>query len=259
MNNILLNAKWFLMIMMLSCFSSIADTIPRLPIPYIVRDYRISNNDTINKLYPGWIYIVHPKHGEFLLPKSEIKLEADSRTIQMSSLSILSLYRVNVKYLTAADISKWHPEAIYIVLPDRKATFKLPQEKVQDPSGVRNLLFQCKETGKIHLHDTLTESDHLFNSHLMLGEYDAILLYNNGKYIRYSNFTFEKDADKEMNMEELEIQPPDVASMHWLTLRAFNTPILERTYHKYYSTVSEKKSEVMYIVEEDGNLIPGLG
>ncbi|MDD4429509.1 MAG: hypothetical protein PHG64_14135 [Paludibacter sp.] len=248
-----LNTRWFLLtVILFYCFASRGDTIPppKLPDSLLKEGWCISNNDTINKLYPGAIYIVHPKYGNYLLPKSEIKL-ADDYTLQ---LPIRLSNNINIKLLSVADTSKWHPEAIYIILPDRKLTFRLPREKSQDPSGVANLLFQCRKTGEIHLHDTIKGGYRSFNFSLLTGQYDVVLLYNSGKYIRYNNVVFGKNADAEVNMEKLNVQPSDAASRYWLTLRSFNTPTRERIYHKYYPTVSEKKIRG-YIYEQNGFLL----
>jgi hypothetical protein len=247
MKNFSLNTRWLLLTTVLfCCLVSSCQTIPKLPSSLLKEGWKISNNDTINKLYPGAINIVHPKHGNYLLPKSEIKLD-DDHTLQSSILS----NKINIKLLSVADTSKWHPEAIYIVAPDWKMTFKLPQEKEQDPSGVANLLFQCRETGKILLNDTIIDGYRSFNFSLLTGQYDVVLLYNSGKYIRYNNIVFEKNADAEVNMQKLELQPSDEVSRYWLTLRAFNTPVKERIYHRYYPTVSETKVRG-YVYDQDG-------
>lgn len=252
MNNFSLNARWLLVTAVLfCCLISSCQITPKLPSSFLREGWKISKNDTINKLYPGAIYLVHPMYGKYLLPKSEIKL-ADDNTLKINIPHMWG-YSVNVKHLSVADTSKWHPEAIYIILPNRKLTFRLHHEKDQDPSGVANLLFQCKESGKIHLHDTIKGGYRSFNVDLLSGEYDAILLYNSGKYIRYNNVGFEKNADKEVEMQKLNIQQPDAASRYWLTLRAFNTPTRERIYHRRsYPTVSEKKIRGYVYNHQDG-------
>ena len=243
MKNFSLIYKWLLLITILlsNSFLSTAETPPpRLSNSDIQKGWCILNNDTVNKLYPGAIYIVHSRYGEYLLPKSELKF-AEDNTLQLPNMLQLDKYTVSVKLLSVPDTSKWHPEAIYFILPDRKLTFKLPKEKNQDPSGVANLLFQSKKTGIIHLRNTKGGRNPAFNVDLLSGEYDAILLYNNGKYLKYNNVAFEQNSDKEVDMENLNIYSSDSESCHWLTLRAFNTPIKERIYLKNYSTVSEKK------------------
>jgi hypothetical protein len=115
------------------------------------------------------------------------------------------------------DTDKWHPAAFYVVYPDMRLEFKLPCE--EDQSGVANLLFRNKETGDIHLLDTIKNDERYYNP--LSGKYDVILLYNNGKYVVYKDVVFEKGVTAEVDMEHLDIQPSDTNSRYWLTLRSF--------------------------------------
>ena len=65
----------------------------------------------------------------------------------------LERYRAYVHGWNVADsdTSKWHPKKFYVIYTDKRITFRFPYEKEQ--SGVRNLLFLNKETGKICLFD----------------------------------------------------------------------------------------------------------
>jgi hypothetical protein len=144
----------------------------------------------------------------------------------------------NSEKASVADMGKWHPKNINIVHPDMNIVFVLPHEK--DRTGVSNLLFQCKETGRIHLLDTIKHNNRYFNSLLISGRYDAILLYNNGKYIRYNDVFFEKNNSMLVNMENSDIQPSNSISQYWLTLRTFSTAITERQSVKNYTTISEE-------------------
>lgn len=145
-----------------------------------------------------------------------------------------------------ADEDKWHPENFYIVYPDMKLTFELPYEK--DRSGVANLLFREKG-GTIHLLDTIKNNGRYYNR--LSGKYDAILLYNNGKYIVCDDVVFEKDVDSQIDMEKLSVQPADSDSQQWLTLRKFTDSIggRERVFIK--KAVSERKMRG-YLLIEDG-------
>ena len=132
------------------------------------------------------------------------------------------------------DTTRWHPKEFHIIYPDMKLTFKLPYEK--DQSGVRNLLFQCKETGKIHLLDTIKtilpnrfnkqiSYERYWNSALIIGSYDAIVLYNNGTYAKYNDIVFKEHNGKEIDMTKSIIQLSDLESKRWLDMRAFFTDI----------------------------------
>ncbi|MDR0540852.1 MAG: hypothetical protein LBH19_01425 [Dysgonamonadaceae bacterium] len=169
------------------------------------------------------------------------------------------LFAVHCEYTTAqnektAYESVWHPETFYVVYPDMKLTFKLPHEK--DQSGVANLLFKNKETGTIHLLDTVKNNERYCNQ--LSGKYDAILLYNNGKYILYNDVLFEKNISTEVNMENLNIQSCDSDSQYWLTLRKFNTAIGSRVFLENYATDSKKKIRG-YIFHERGEGLMGAG
>ncbi|MDR1116165.1 MAG: hypothetical protein LBL33_08490 [Tannerella sp.] len=132
---------------------------------------------------------------------------------------------------------KWHPEEIHIMCLGMKIKFKLPYEK--DQSGVANLLFQSKESGEIHLLDTIKNNRRYYN--WLSGKYDAILLYNNGKYIKKSDVTFEKNTSTEVDMGKDDVHTSDSESLHWLTLRTFNAAIDDRVIRKNYTIISEKK------------------
>ena len=151
------------------------------------------------------------------------------------------------------DTNKWNPKEIYAIYPDMQLTFKLPAEK--DQSGVYNLLFQHKETGKIYLLDTINNKNERLYSRLIPGKYDVILLYANGKYIRYNYVSLEKGVNANVDMENLPIQQADSLSKLWLTLRAFNSPAGDRgMLIKNFTTNYEKKVRG-YVFYEDGTAI----
>jgi len=156
-------------------------------------------------------------------------------------------YGVAGWHISDADTGKWHPEEFFIVYPDMKLTFKFPYEK--DQSGFANLLFIDKGTGNALLLDTVKNNERYCN--LLSGKYDAILLYNNGKYIRRNDVSFEKNSNAEVDMTQLDIQLSDPDSQHWLTLRAFNAAVGDRFLRKSYTTASEKKVRG-YVFAEDG-------
>jgi len=148
----------------------------------------------------------------------------------------------------------WHPEAIYVILPDMKLEFDLPYEK--DQSGVANLLFQDKLSGEIYLLDTIKiryRTNARFYTLFPPARYDAILLYNNGKYIRYNDVVFEKGVNTVVDMEKLSMQQTDSESRHWLGLRRFLTSIGTRQLTKDECAYSEKKVRG-YIFFEDGSV-----
>ena len=150
------------------------------------------------------------------------------------------------------DSDLWHPKAFYISYPDMTLTIYLPYEK--DRSGVHNLLFKCKESGDIHLLDTVKinekkdKTDERFFNRLY-GNFDVILLYNNGKYIQYSEVVFKKNSHTNVNMKNLKIQPCDSASQQWLNMRSFTSIVGndERVFDQ--PLVSQEKTQGYIFVE----------
>ena len=125
-----------------------------------------------------------------------------------------------------ADTDKWHPKMFYVVLPNLSLSFVLPYEPEQ--SGVHNIFFISKKSGETLLLDTVKNNERYVNFTLFSSgdSYDAVLLYNNGKYVKYNDIVF--DNITEVNMEKDYVHPPDSASRQWLTMRAFNTAVGER-------------------------------
>jgi hypothetical protein len=168
--------------------------------------------------------------------------------------------------INPADTTKWHPKEFYIIYPDKKITLKLPYE--EDQTGVRNLLFQHKKTDSLYLLDE--EHSYIRNeittsyrkyTRFRSGKYDVILLYNNGKYVKYNDISFEENACIEMDMTKSVFQPSDSKSEQWLTMRAFNTPI--NNAQKRGKTESNKQSIASgtkirgYLFADDGECLPG--
>lgn len=152
----------------------------------------------------------------------------------------------------------WHPERIYIVLPDMELEFLLPHE--HDRSGVANLFFKDRKSGEIFLLDSvktnpsyqspihmekdiahIREARHI--SRFKFGSYDAILLYNNGKYISYDNLPLIKGM-KGVNVTIFghhPVQEADNNSLGWLGFRKFTDIIGQRTLYKNYASTAPYK------------------
>lgn len=162
--------------------------------------------------------------------------------------------------------SVWHPKAIYIAWPDMKLDFMLPDEK--DRTGVANLLFRNRESGEIILLDSVKNAplyksksfitqpitnikDARYYTRFKPGSYDVILLYNNGKYIRHDNITFNKDMHQIIDMGQQPLLSADAESRNWLAQRKFNTIVGERTLYKNYKTVLNRKISG-YVFFENG-------
>lgn len=109
----------------------------------------------------------------------------------------------------------WHPTRIYFSLPDKKLNFRLPEEK--DSTGVANLFFKDCTTGELIYPDTLVSMSRIY-SRLPAGTYDAILLYNNGKYLKQEALPVKSYSYLDVNMESLSLHEADSLSAGWLLL-----------------------------------------
>jgi hypothetical protein len=134
--------------------------------------------------------------------------------------------------------SKWHPKMFYVVLPDLSLSFILPYEP--DQSGVHNLFFISKESGEAGetlLLDTI-KNNHRYYTRFSSGiYYDAVLLYNNGKYVRKNCILFENGV--EVDMRDERIQPSDSLSEQWKTMRTFDYAIHDRGAERNDTAASE--------------------
>ena len=66
------------------------------------------------------------------------------------------------------------------------------------------------------------------------GNYDAILLYNNGKYIVYENIALERGVRMTVDMIEQSVRSADAASREWLKLIKFTGTVGERRIRSWY-------------------------
>ena len=147
-----------------------------------------------------------------------------SVAINGNELQITPITDPKMQYI--ADTARWHPEEFHIVYPNMRLAFLFPYET--EKSGVRNLLFQCRQTGVIRLLYTFRNNGDRIFTRFTARMYDAILLYNNGTFVRYEGVVLYKGTVFEDNnhtivvdMREREIQPTDAESQQWLTLRSF--------------------------------------
>ncbi|MDR1116163.1 MAG: hypothetical protein LBL33_08480 [Tannerella sp.] len=152
------------------------------------------------------------------------------------SMQVRSQTAPSGRYPVVADTGKWHPEEMQIIWIHSKLIFNLPYE--EDQSGVANILFQNMETNKVYLMDSIRNGERYINNHLLSGKYNAILLYNNGKYIKSDEVFLEKEY---VNMGNFAIHPCDSNSLCWLSLRSFNTPIVERQILRSDTIISKNK------------------
>lgn len=84
------------------------------------------------------------------------------------------------------------------------------------------------------------------------GNYDVILLYNNGKYLVYDNLTIAEDANMIVDMVPLTVQKADNHSSKWLDQRKFTNMLAERTVLHYYKSNDSRHKISGYIFGFDG-------
>ncbi|MDR0823462.1 MAG: carboxypeptidase-like regulatory domain-containing protein [Prevotella sp.] len=144
--------------------------------------------------------------------------------------------------------SDWHPENIHISDYRLNMNFRLPKEK--DMSGVSNLLFEDTKTGNIIYPDRF-EYDQRQYSEIPVGQYNIILLYNNGKYLKQEDIAFIEKTYLDVNMSKLAIHEADSVSLKWLSLKSVRI--------KYYTpyTVSER-TILKTSARTFGNTITGI-
>ena len=136
---------------------------------------------------------------------------------------------------SSSSVGKWHPKMFYVELPDLSMRFILPYE--QDQSGFYNMFFISKGSGETLLLDTIKcywRDCNLFSSKNC---YDVILLYNNGKYVKYNDMIFENGD--EVDMSDQCIQSPDSVSEHWKTMKPFDNTINDRVSDRKNMAVSD--------------------
>jgi hypothetical protein len=157
----------------------------------------------------------------------------------------------------------WHPERIIVVWLEMRLDILLPQENQH--SGVANLFLRDRSSGEIRMLDYV-KSDPIYSeltlrtlknelpyeswpdpdsvqhyryaNHFEPGLYDAIVLYNNGRYIICEDISFEKGMQKVVDMTKLRPHKADDNSREWLKLRKFTDIVGKREplYKSYTGT-----------------------
>lgn len=163
-----------------------------------------------------------------------------------------------------AETKRWFPSSIYISQPKMNMNFKLPIEK--DSTGVSNLLFKNRQTDKIHFPDKVENGVRKY-SEIPRGIYDVVLLYNNGKYLKYDSIPLMMNAYIEVNLARQAQHEADSLSKKWLLLRTQPTeigivkPVYTHTNKLYTKTEFGRKSGntvVGYIYDDTGEPLIGV-
>lgn len=147
----------------------------------------------------------------------------------------------------------WHPEQFHIAVPDMKVDFIFPYEKEQ--SGVANLLFRDRKSGEIRLLDYYYKTPYGGRRYAPFdpGDYDVILLYNNGKYIIRENLIFEPGVKMVVDISSLSARNVDEDSRQWLNQRKFTDMLGDKRILRSYYKANDSRHKISgYILAPDG-------
>jgi hypothetical protein len=154
-------------------------------------------------------------------------------------------------YRSSFDTTRvWHPGRIFVSWPDMDLEFRLPWD--HDMSGVANLMFRDRSSGAIHRLDYVVNNRRRYTQ-FEPGRYDAILLYNSGKFVVQKNITFAKGVNTVVDMSDLPVREANARSREWLQGRKFTDPVGgERRLERYDSDAEFKIPG--YVFTEDGEV-----
>lgn len=141
-----------------------------------------------------------------------------------------------------------HPERIFIKWagvqseesrePGMQLDIRLPHEV--DRSGVANVFFRDRTSGEVRMLDRVEENPRynervFYNGEFRIdtmryfrranrfepGQYDVIVLYNDGKYLTKEGVVFTESMDQILDMTPVRTTTADAASREWLKMRKF--------------------------------------
>lgn len=150
------------------------------------------------------------------------------------------------------ETQQWYPRSIYISQHSMNMNFRLPVEI--DSTGVSNLLFRSHSTNRMLFPDRFENRTRMY-SEIPQATYDVILLYNNGKYIRYDSIPLKKNAYTEVNMAGLRLHEADSLSLKWLALRTYSGIIGTRYPSPEHNTTLYSRPLIKRSI---GNIVTGF-
>lgn len=109
-------------------------------------------------------------------------------------------------------LNRWFPRNIYISQSKMNITFTLPIDT--DSIGVHKLLLRDRETMKMYIPDTF-ESRVQKYTEIPQGMYDAILLYRNGKYLKFDSIPLMWNTYIAVDMNYATLHESDSLSTIW--------------------------------------------
>lgn len=160
----------------------------------------------------------------------------------------------------------WHPSVIHVSQSGVELRIRLSQNK--NISGVSNLILQSNTSGKVLLPDEYRYGKKRF-SQIPADNYNIIVLYNDGRYLKQDSVSVERGTYVEIKMDDLPLHPKDSLSEEWLMLNTHSAEIADRGYDRMNETVTQsarynhtetnKVGEVRgYVYDESGEPLIGV-
>lgn len=160
----------------------------------------------------------------------------------------------------------WNPSTIHISRAGLDLRVHLPEER--DRSGVSNLLFQPVDSGSIIFPDEYKYGKKSF-SRIPPGNYNVIVLYNNGKYLRQDSVNLTNGIYAELNMNGLPVHGKDAFSEGLLLLSTHSAEIADLGYSeiphmaennlRFYRTAPMSSGTVIgYVYDDQGEPLIGV-
>ncbi|NDV67210.1 carboxypeptidase-like regulatory domain-containing protein [Bacteroides sp. 224] len=160
----------------------------------------------------------------------------------------------------------WNPSTIRISQVGLDLLVHLPKEK--NLSGVANLLLQPVDSGSIIFPNEYKYGKKQF-SRIPPGNYNAIVLYNDGKYLKQDSLHLTKGIYAELAMNALPLHEKDSLSEGWLLLSTHSGEIADRGYDqmplmvenstRFYRTTPVGAGTVMgYVYDTEGEPLIGV-
>ena len=131
-----------------------------------------------------------------------------------------------------AEAGNWSPTSIKFIHNGLNLSFNLPEN--QDTTGVSNLLLRDVYTDSVLFTRSMI-AEQREHSQIPASTYDAVLLYNSGRYIRFDSIAIGPYKYIEVNMANRPLNEKDSLSKKWLELKSnIFYPLYLKNVQSYY-------------------------
>ena len=110
----------------------------------------------------------------------------------------------------------WRPTAIQIAHSGLNLNFKIPEH--QDTTGVSDFILRDVHTDSLIFTDNPKYRERRYYN-IPVSTYDAIILYNSGRYVCFDSITIRRHSYMEVNTANLPLHEKDSVSLEWLESR----------------------------------------